>query len=449
VRAWWTHTLARRGLELLAALVLGGWIGSLLVSRGPDIPIGLSGGALLALPIWFSLRRIPEGDAGFVQWVFALSAAGRIGLALALHSVISDPGTLAGDDWAYEIIGRMMADYWNGGMMRLPYWVEWRVEGGILRAAYYYWNAIWFYSLGDVPLLLKTINAVLGSLVPVYLYRIAWRLYGEQTARLTMVLAAVIPSLVLWSSMNLRDGPATLAITASIYYALRLKEQFRPRFLVGLGLSMLFVAGLRTYMFVILGGALALSFIGLRKGREGRDLLVGLLVTLLLAYLFQSVEGAATANGSGGTLEKASFQQLHEMRKGLASGNSAYAVGADVSSPGKALLYLPVGIIYLLFAPFPWQLSSLRQILTLPEMLLFYAMVPSLIGGVRACFREGVMRSLPVLLPALLVTLCYALVEGNVGTAYRHKSQILGLFLLLAARGWVDRRGQAPAGGAA
>jgi hypothetical protein len=32
-----------------------------------------------------------------------------------------------------------------------------------------------------------------------------------------------------------------------------------------------------------------------------------------------------------------------------------------------------------------------------------------------------------------LVTLTYSLVEGNVGTAFRHKAQVLGLYFILAA----------------
>ena len=43
---------------------------------------------------------------------------------------------------------------------------------------------------------------------------------------------------------------------------------------------------MRTYMVVILGLALGLSFIGLRKGHELRDLALGLGVSLLLVFVF-------------------------------------------------------------------------------------------------------------------------------------------------------------------
>lgn len=415
--------------ELLAAVLLGALLGAGTAFSGPNMPVSLGVAALCFALVWASLGSLPEGDPHFVRKVFLLSVLGRAALALALHSFVQNSDALAGDDGGYELIGKMIAEYWRGDVEGASLFIKENAENFSLRATYSYWNAILFYLLGDVSLLPKLLNCILGALVPVYLYRIACRLYGERAGRFALVLSSIVPSMVLWSALNLRDAPSTFAITVAVYYTLRLKEGFSPRYLLFLGAAMLVVAMLRSYMFLILSAALVLSFIGLKPGRGWKSLAAGLLTAVLLLYL-----SSRLGLGESSNVQEASFARLNAMRRGLATGGSAYAVDVDISSPGKALMFLPIGILYILFAPFPWQLTSFRQLLAFPEVLGFYFLFPYIVRGVRDTIKTQLGQSLPVLLPAVLVTICYALVEGNVGTAYRHKSQILGLFFVLAAR---------------
>ena len=45
--------------------------------------------------------------------------------------------------------------------------------------------------------------------------------------------------------------------------------------------------------------------------------------------------------------------------------------------PG-AISAMPVGFAYLMFAPFPWQATNFRQAITMPEVLIWWAMIPLL-----------------------------------------------------------------------
>ena len=51
---------------------------------------------------------------------------------------------------------------------------------------------------------------------------------------------------------------------------------------------------------------------------------------------------------------------------------------------------------------------------------------------------------LPIALFAAFATVSYALVEGNLGTAYRHRAQVIVLFLCMGAVGLAQPR-RAPA----
>src|SRR5262249_5230554 len=126
---------------------------------------------------------------------------------------------------------------------------------------------------------------------------------------------------------------------------------------------------------------------------------------------------------------------------------SAFGQGADVSTPAGAISFIPIGLTYFLLAPFPWSVTSMLQAVTLPESIVWYVLFVCVLRGAWLALRYDV-RAYTVLVAVLgTVTFSYALVEGNVGTAYRHRAQVLPLFFVLAAVGlrdywalWMEKR---------
>ncbi len=98
---------------------------------------------------------------------------------------------------------------------------------------------------------------------------------------------------------------------------------------------------------------------------------------------------------------------------------------------------MPLGLAYLLLAPFPWQLASLRQSITLPEMIVWWVSFPLLIIGIWFTLKHRLRQALPILLFTTMLTLAYSIFQGNVGTAYRQRSQILVFYFIFVAVGAV------------
>jgi hypothetical protein len=71
---------------------------------------------------------------------------------------------------------------------------------------------------------------------------------------------------------------------------------------------------------------------------------------------------------------------------------------------------------------------------------VFYALIPSMVRGVRELLRGRSPGGLMLLLITLSLTLGYALGEANAGAAYRHRSQVLVFLLIFAAAGYEARR---------
>jgi cation transport ATPase len=120
-------------------------------------------------------------------------------------------------------------------------------------------------------------------------------------------------------------------------------------------------------------------------------------------------------------------------------GQSAFGREYNVSTPTGAVQALPVGLTYLLLAPFPWAIAGARQALVLPEMLVWYGLLPSFVAGLRLAIRRQLADILPILVFAVTLTIAYALMQGNIGTAYRQRTQITVFFFLFIGVGLAER----------
>ena len=90
----------------------------------------------------------------------------------------------------------------------------------------------------------------------------------------------------------------------------------------------------------------------------------------------------------------------------------------------------------------PWAIAGTRQALVLPEMLVWYGLMPAFVGGLLHAIRRQLGDILPILVFAVTLTLAYALMQGNIGTAYRQRSQVTMFFFLFMGVGLVERANQ-------
>jgi hypothetical protein len=108
-----------------------------------------------------------------------------------------------------------------------------------------------------------------------------------------------------------------------------------------------------------------------------------------------------------------------------------------VSTTEGAISAIPIGIAYLMLAPFPWEASSLRSAITTPEVLVWWAMIPVVLIGAVYTIRSRLRIALPIVIFSVMLTLAYSIFQGNVGTAYRQRTQIQVFLFIFFAVGWV------------
>jgi hypothetical protein len=307
--------------------------------------------------------------------------------------------------------------------------------------------AVFYYVTGGVragPLLL-VVYAALTAIVPVYVYWIARELGAPgRAARTAAWLVALSPAFVFFSGSLHKEGLILLVLAVAAYHTLRLRTRWRPRSLVAVTVSLLVLFGLRHYIAIVVGGAVLLA---LASGRGTGGLRATPVTMAVLMRQGVIVLTFITAMATVGFQENAERRleespegvlvQMERHRENLAlTAQSGYLVDADVSTPADAAEFFPIGLLYFLAAPFPWQTGSLRQNLVIPETLFWILLYPLVVAGAVRGFR--VNRAGTVLLVAATGGMCivYALVSGNIGIAYRMRTQVWLLWAPLAAWGW-------------
>ncbi|MFM8439850.1 MAG: hypothetical protein ACKN97_01020, partial [Acidobacteriota bacterium] len=169
------------------------------------------------------------------------------------------------------------------------------------------------------------------------------------------------------------------------------------------------------------------------RAEESVSRLRGIAIMFIIAI---GLIGSGAIRTASDNLEKfGDLELLQRSRQDLAkSADSGFGGDVDITTTEGALENLPTGFSYLMFAPFPWEATSLRQSVTIPETLVWWAMFPMMLLGLVYTIKNRLRPSIPVLTFTIMLTLAYSVMQGNVGTAYRQRIQIqVFLFMFVAA----------------
>jgi hypothetical protein len=340
-----------------------------------------------------------------------------------------------GDAFTYDYLGLLTVKMWQG---ELPYSIYRSVLGPFLgrNSGMIYVNAVIYSVAGQNMLAVQFVNAVAGAATAPIIYLCARHIFGSpRVARNSALFVAFFPSLILWSSQGLKDGPIVLLLAASMLATLKLDERISLKYLAVLVAALVGILSLRFYVFYMMVAAIGASFIvgAYSPSLMGYVRRFAMLVIVGLLLIQFGVLGEASQQFEAyGNLEA-----VQRTRLDLAgSAKSGFGKDVDVSTTSNALTVIPVGMLYLLFAPFPWQLESLRQMITLPEMVVWWSSFPLLCLGLWFTLRHRMRRALPILIFTLMLTLAYSVFQGNVGTAYRQRSQLLIFYFIFVSVGY-------------
>lgn len=392
----------------------------------------LLGAGLAAIAGYLTYRQSEGGP--FLFRVFLMALLVRMLLGTVIF-IFRGQEFFGGDALTYDYFGFAQLQAWHGDRYYSQI-VKLGSGGGAGWGMVHMVGGI-YVVLGQNMLAVQFVNAVLGAATAPIIYLCALMVFNNiRVARLSALAVAFFPSLVLWSSQGLKDGPIVFFLALSILSTLKLSRKFDLKYLAILVCSLFSVLSLRFYVFYMITAAVAGAFvIGMQKPTATnfiRQFVIIIMIGLALTYLGVT-RYANMQLETYGNLERVQRSRLDSATRG----QSGFGAQSDVSTSEGALTTIPIGLIYLLFAPFPWQLSSLRQSITLPEMILWWASFPLLILGLWFSIKYRLRQISPILIFTVMLSLAYSIFQGNVGNAYRQRSQLLVFYFIFVAVGYV------------
>ena len=419
-------------IRVFIIFLIGVVIVGMFASDPKDGSIALLTVAILsAVALFFFRRHTDEKD--FVTYAFLGALCVRLIFGILVH--IYDLRGFAGpDSIGYDVIGSKIVDFWTGignpldadlkdiMSLRGPGW------------GMNYLVAIIYLIAGKSIFVAQSFCACVGAAtVPMVYFCSEQVFHNKRVAKVAALAVAFFPAMIIWSSQLLKDGLIVFLLVLAITMVLQIQKKFSLTGLLFLILALSGILSLRFYIFYMVVLAVIGSFvIGLSTSIRAIIQRSAILLVMAAAMTYLGVIRIA----SGDLQAYGSLERVQYSRNDLAHSDSGYGSEQDVSTVAGAISAVPLGFAVLLFAPFPWEMRNLRQSLTLPEVLLWWSLIPLLVYGLWYTIRNRLRESLPILIFTALLTLSYSVFQGNLGAAYRQRTQIQVFFFMFIAVGW-------------
>lgn len=308
---------------------------------------------------------------------------------------------------------------------------------------YSFLGAIVFKLFGYHLLILPLINLLAGTLVVSLTGIIAYRMWGSRPAQLSTLIIGLYPFAAFNSAIALREEPSILAFMIGLYFLVKwLQEESR----IGVYLCLVFFAmatiihagwvaaifGVGTYALLLLFKALPRIFRGSVVTRGYfRRIMMSTSIVVLSLMLSAAGEVSLGKGISLGSEEKTVAELIESQFVDEPTGGSAYPTAIAMGNPFSQPWLIPTRVVYFVFSPFPWDISSPRHLLGMVSTVLYFFLAWRIYKGWGNIKRKQECVALLIILAMLIFV--FAIGVTNIGTAIRHKTKFLALFILLAA----------------
>lgn len=420
-------------MNKILAIFSGLTVLAVCLSAFPDGVTAMLLVAVMSVIVILVIRKVDRENAFLVN-IFLVALMARILFGTTVH-IFELREFFGGDALTYDFFGNRILEVWQGQASAN----DWLSQRAMTTTGpgwgIHYLTAFIYAVFGRNFLAAQSFCAVIGAATAPLVYICSHSIFQNQrVGKISAFLVALFPGFIIWSSQLLKDGLIIFLLVLSMTMVLRLQKKFDYVSVLILTCSLFGILALRFYVFYMVAVAVAASFVIGQSGSV-KTIVRGFIVLAILGISLAYIGVFQTASLD---FEKyGNLERIQVSRSDLArSAESGYGENVDVSTTEGAIAVLPLGFAYLMFAPFPWQVSNFRQAITLPEMMVWWASLPLLLSGLWYTIKNRLRPSISILIFTLLLTIAYSVFQGNVGTAYRQRAQIQVFLFIFIAVGW-------------
>ena len=405
---------------LLAAVAAVAAVAAML----PGGTLGTCALLLFGLSLTLAFRREPG-----LQLVVIAAFVVRAGAALVHAYAVALPDSQL-DARSFEMLAQ---DWAMGGWATV-------IKNFSIGAFTYPWLiSVPYLVLGHSQLMAQSFNVLLGTLVVVNVYRLARHYYDHRTALRLCWIAALFPSLVLYSAITMREVFVTYPLTLGLVYFSRWITEHSPRLFI-MGSLCFLIAG--TFHYAILMCYVTFvsiffvrNFAAAIRSRNALQVLlqagVGLVVVPVMLYAALNYQTDFGRLADVVVDLPKTLQLIDRVMASRAEGRLAYLQTAEIKTFADFLTVAPLRLLYFLFSPFPWNLQAAADAFLALDGI-FYALLVA--GAILSLIRgHASVSTWPIFAAIVTMAIVFSFGTSNSGTAFRHRGKIAPLLIAVSA----------------
>ena len=299
-----------------------------------------------------------------------------------------------------------------------------------------------FYVVFDrSPLLLNSISITFGMFTIYFAWLIAKEVWNDRSAaKKSALIMAFFPPLIMYSCVTMREIIIVLFVQLFTLFYLRWNETRKSKNLLFSIMSASINIFLHNPMFVVLMTSYIKPFFiyskkniaGFLNGNPKSLLVIIFLIVLVgIMIILYSRHVSDSYVPYLGKLSDFSFSNFVNYGQYTNYGNATYPSFIIAHSIKELILVLPLRVIYFLYSPFLWDISSLKHILGIFDSL-FYMYLSYLFFSRYDYIKSN--KKLKIILFIFVVgVFFYSFGVGNFANAMRHRVKFLTLLVIIVS----------------
>jgi 4-amino-4-deoxy-L-arabinose transferase-like glycosyltransferase len=273
-------------------------------------------------------------------------------------------------------------------------------------------------------------NALLAAFAIYNVYLIARTYHSHQAGVIAALPMIFYPSFVAVHSTVLREAIVLFGITTAARLLTVSSRNYLRRLTYALaGVSLYVATIMRTDNLIIYVAAVAAAlaaYVVERRPNPLRSVVVGTGLSLVGFVLALPVV-------------RTGVRHLARIREVRAFGRAAYLSDVVPRTIIELIAFSWIGAAYFLYAPFPWMIETVPDLLVSIEGLVSIGFTLAAIEGVRCLGRREFPVAAGLLVGFAVAVVLYGVGTANYGTGMRHRQMFLWVVFLLGGIGFSER----------
>jgi len=314
-------------------------------------------------------------------------------------------------------------------------------HGTFIYTNYGYLTGTIYSLIGPQRLFLQYINVVFGMGTLYYIYRTFQILnISEKTTRLFVFISCLMPQLIIFSGILLRESIIIFSTAISVYYFINLiyNNNF-IHFIISICFILL-ATWLHSGMIGVLFGYLFAIISYNRKSDKivffsFRSFIFSFIALFFIILLVKTGVFTQYFNNVLEPNDNDMSNKLYQRVTGAADAGSQYLSWINVNSPTQLLLFSPLKMFYFLFSPIPFNWRGVSDIIgfCLDSVILLYLFYIIISGFKLVKNRIKKNTILFLMIGFLVTTFIYGYGVSAAGTAMRHRTKLFPILIVAAA----------------